>query len=1139
MFGQSLVPTARRPTVEQDPECIDKPRWSLTQLLAPGLLVLLLGLCLLLREGGHFFARDDDPNALNHRVTQLCEQAKYMEALPMAEKAVEMAEHTRGPEHSDTANALNNLGFIFYKIGDYAKAEPRLKESLRIRQKALGSEDPATAASLHLLAQFYLAMGEYAKAESLLQESLQVRRKVLGPEHRETVDTLSDLAMLYQKTGRYAEAEQRDKQALWIRQKILGSEHPDTARSLSNLGELYEAKGDYDEAKQRLQEALRIFQKMLGPEHPDTATGLNNLAGLYWTINEYKNAEPLMRRALAIDEASFGPDHPNVARDHNNLGMMYRTMGNYNKAQPLLQQALRIEEKFLGKDHPDLATGLDNLAELYKEMGNYPKAEQLLQEALRIRQKVLPREHPFVAQSLNDLAELYEQTQEYAKAECRLKEALRIYRKDLGEEHPDTVTSLNNLATLYLETGRYVEAEPLLQEVLQVRQKVLGSEHPDTAHSLNNLAELYKRMGQYAKAEPLFQKALRIYQNVLGLEHLETAQSLSNLAYLKLDTGENQEAERLSQLAYEANRKVFDQMLSFGSEAQRLAYQQLQNPYTLFAALNDTDAFLAAAVLHYKGAVLDSIIEDRLLAEKGDPALVEQLNAKKRTVAQLSLQATAASGKETGEHIRALEQEVEDIQDQLARQVPGLGQARSALAITVQQVEAAIPKDAALIEYVRYSRYTGKSSKLELQYGAVVIAATGHPLWTQIGPAEELEGLVASYQKSVQGKTDSTKLEADLRELHDRLWLPVERVLPQSCQRVILSPDGELNFVSFATLLDSERHFLAERYDLQYVASGRDLLREVTPPSMDCLTTVVFANPDFIRNQSPTSTPRNEAATVQELLTGSMCGAEKRDIEDLNFPPLAGTQRECDRLKEAFARWHWSVEVFTGRQASKAELWQLHSPRVLHLATHGFFESAEPSDSKHIEQLPVNFEPDETRSQFFKNPMHRAGLVLAGGQSTLKAWRQNLAPSVNDDGIVTAEDVSMLDLKGTWLVTLSACQTGSGQAQAGEGVLGLRRGFAQAGAQNLLITLWPIDDEVTVQIMVDFYAIAHQRGDAAQALADVQRDWLMALRDGQGENFDKVRAALRRRGLDAANDHGIAVAVKFAGPFILCAQGKP
>ncbi|HEX8678869.1 MAG TPA: CHAT domain-containing protein, partial [Chthoniobacterales bacterium] len=151
------------------------------------------------------------------------------------------------------------------------------------------------------------------------------------------------------------------------------------------------------------------------------------------------------------------------------------------------------------------------------------------------------------------------------------------------------------------------------------------------------------------------------------------------------------------------------------------------------------------------------------------------------------------------------------------------------------------------------------------------------------------------------------------------------------------------------------------------------------------------------------------------------------------------------------------------------------------------------------------------------NPMHRSGLAMAGAQTTFEAWARGEVGPTENDGVVTAEEVSGLKLDGTWLVVLSACDTGSGEARAGEGVMGLRRGFIQAGAQNLLMTLWPISDETTVQIMLDFYDAAAQSGNAPQALADVQRDWLVKLR----------------------KERGVQAAVQHAGAFIMSSQGGP
>jgi CHAT domain-containing protein len=279
---------------------------------------------------------------------------------------------------------------------------------------------------------------------------------------------------------------------------------------------------------------------------------------------------------------------------------------------------------------------------------------------------------------------------------------------------------------------------------------------------------------------------------------------------------------------------------------------------------------------------------------------------------------------------------------------------------------------------------------------------------------------------------------------------------------------------------------------------------------------VVFAAPEFTLHVRSTLAQANgwfpDAAGA-----GNLRGAEKRDLEDLSFGPLPGTQQEGDRLAKAFGGWHWQTEVFTGQDATKAALLQVHSPYILHLATHGFFEPEDQPDTKSLEQLPVNLEHSVAHSKFFQNPMHRSGLALAGAQSTLEAWEHGEAPATENDGIVTAEDVAALDLKGTWLVTLSACDTGSGEVKAGEGVLGLRRGFLQAGAQHLLMTLWPINDETTVQIMTDFYEAARRTANPPQALAEVQRDWLVKIR----------------------KEHGLVQAVRLAGAFIMSSQGKP
>jgi len=867
-------------------------------------------------------------------------------------------------------------------------------------------------------------------------------------------------------------------------------------------------EGKYQDAIPLAEKAVEIARRTRGLEDLDTAISLNSLGVLYESMGEYTKAEPLIQEALRIRQKVLGSEHSDTASSLNNLAMLYHYMGEYAKAEPLYQEALRIDRKVR---HLDTSASLNNLAHLYMDMGEYAKAEPLYQEALRIRQKILGSENPDTAMSLNALGVLYQEMGEYGKAEPFDQEAVQIWQKVLGSENAITAVGLGNLGYLYEAMGEYAKAEPFDQESLRIRRKVLGSEHPSTATSLLNLATLYEDMGEYAKAEPLLQEALRIRQKASGSGHPDTENCLNSLAICEFDLGRIDEATALARQRSAAQLTMLSKIFSFTSEEQRLAYLDIFHPYNLFPNLKGTANDLAAAVLRYKGVVLDSVVEDRLLAEASDGSedqkLMERLNLDKSQLGQLLLQPSQKLSAETNQRIEALEGEVEKIESQLAQHVAGLGQARHALGVRIEQVQQTIPNDGALIEYLRYSHYLGKP-KSEPRYGAIVLFSEGAPLWIPLGKANEIEALVRRYGTLVRGSPGEEELSANLQALYEALWAPIEQALPSQTKRIIISPDGQVNFISFATLLTKDKQFLAETYDVQYVASGRDLLRELKPSTAK--EVVLFANPDFDLASKPMLA---KADNEFDPASKSIRGSEKRDVEDWSFERLEGTQKESDELIKEFSGWGWTPTDFTAKEATKEALLKIHSPYILHLATHGFFAKEDPTQTEPDTSM---VRQSVTKSKFFRNPMHRSGLALAGAQTTIEAWKRDEVPPVENDGILTAEDVSTLDLRGTWLVTLSACDTGSGEARAGEGVMGLRRGFIQAGAQNLLMTLWPISDEVSVQIMSDFYEAAHKTGNAPEALAEVQRNWLV-----------KLRA-----------EKGLAQAVNLAGPFIMSSQGS-
>ena len=308
----------------------------------------------------------------------------------------------------------------------------------------------------------------------------------------------------------------------------------------------------------------------------------------------------------------------------------------------------------------------------------------------------------------------------------------------------------------------------------------------------------------------------------------------------------------------------------------------------------------------------------------------------------------------------------------------------------------------------------------------------------------------------------------------------------------------------------ADNRFVGERYSVRYVSSGRDLLRTVPKPTDTRFA--FFGSPDF---RADGQAPAGNAAPSATL---ALRATERGDLQGLVFQPLPGTERECKLLDQRAKAGRYQTELHLGAEATEQTLAATKAPRVLHLATHGFFlPEADLGETKpQLMRFGAGFgDSDALPKGKLLNPMHRSGLALAGAQRTIEAWARGAVPPPQNDGILTAEEVAGLNLEGTWLVTLSACETGSGEARAGEGVLGLRRAFVQAGAAHLMMTLWPISDETTVEIINQFYTAAFTLGHPGKAMAGVQTAWLTKLR----------------------KEKGLLYAVNRAGPFIVTFLG--
>ncbi len=329
--------------------------------------------------------------------------------------------------------------------------------------------------------------------------------------------------------------------------------------------------------------------------------------------------------------------------------------------------------------------------------------------------------------------------------------------------------ALNDQVVDLYQQGRFQEAITLAEKALRLREATLGPEHPATAASLNNLALLYVSMGDYSRAERLFQRALAIREKVLGSEHPDTTTSLNNLAFVQIDLGHPKEALALARRALQAEEAALANILLFSSEKQRLAYQASVDPYVLPATL-DSALDLARAALRFKGIVLDSLVEDqRVASASGAPAIraqVDELRAAKRRLTQLTREVPNDLSPE-GVELRRQERqkaqaEVERLEGELVRAVAGLGRAPRSLAVTTDQVQAAIPEEAVLVEFLRHRFYLGKN-RFEERYGAVLLAHQGPPRWVVLGKAEDIDAQVRAFCEGPRSRPPTWMCPGNLR----------------------------------------------------------------------------------------------------------------------------------------------------------------------------------------------------------------------------------------------------------------------------------------------------------------------------------------------------------------------------------------
>lgn len=970
---------------------------------------------------------------LAERVTSLYATGAYAEATPLAERVVTLRERALGKGHPDVATALNELAVLYVAQGAYPRAETLLVRALALLEKARGKGHPDVASCLSNIAKIYAANGAYEKAVPLAQRALTIWETSRGSEHPDVAMGSNSLAEIYREQGAYTKAEPLYTRAISIYEKASGAEHPDLAAPLNNLALLYVGTGAYGEAEPLAQRALAILEKARGPAHPEVATALTTLAGIHQHRGANAKAEPLLVRALSIAEASLGPEHPDLSYVLNNLAYLYVEQGSYAKAEPIYRRALNLNEHALGQDHPSVALVLTNIAWLYLYEHASEKAEAPCRRSLTIYERALGPEHPQVVTSLNCLAEVRLNRGAYAEAEPFLQRSFAVLSKALGPAHPSLTSAIDGLTQVYAAQGAGAKAEAWARKGLAIRERALGPDHPEVALSLTHIGNALRGRGAYAEAEASFDRAMSIWQRAYGAEHPGTAilhGSAALLAQTRVDLSRTREHLERAASIHEHNLGT---ELGAGAEARKRAFlSNLRSDtdwcvsFHVNTAPGDGEALRLALTtsLRRKGRVLDELVgANQALRRNLTPALHAEFDALGERRAELAARRNEPYDPQRADALRTLAEEVDRREAELATKSAAFRVQTEPL--TVERVQATLPADATLVEFARYRRFDPKGAILwhEARYVAYVLRREGPPRFVDLGEAASIEAAALAARRALADR--SLDAREPLRALDALVLAPVRRLAGEPAH-LLLSPDGPLHLVPFEAFVDEQGRYLLERSTVTYLTSGRDLLRlSDRPPARSA--PLVVAAPDFGPG---------------------------------DWSPLPGTAAEAEALRKYFP----AATVVTGEAATKEAFLRAQAPRFVHAATHGLFaRRAAHTPSSNVVVPPASrglrvltLAPPPVDSFAPEDALDDSALLFAGA---------NTKP----DARLTAREAAGLDLAGTELVVLSACETGLGELGGSEGVYGLRRALSVAGAASQVASLWNVNDNATGALMGAYY----------------------------------------------------------------------
>ncbi len=918
------------------------------------------------------------------------------------------------------ANSLFYIGSAFLELGKSEKAIAYFEKEKNLRAELglTSSEDYSN--SLSNLVFLYIETRNYAESGKLLSELISNDKKIFGATGDTYIQTVINASETLLNLDRVDDAEALLQTTL--KQQAKGSGN--YGLLLSKMGDIYTYSGKYSKANAALAEALPILEKSFGTNSNEQILALFNLGTLYMAQGKYPEAEEVFDSVLDLAD----PKQQTYISTLNNQALVYRRLGFLEKAEHTFSEIKTLDSATVGIGHPDYAITLSNIALVQTDEGKYAAAEKNLLEAIDVQRKNKETKTVSYARKETNLARVYQLSGQANKAIPLLERAAASFKSNMGEKSPEYATALFNLGMAYWKAGKGTEGIKLLKASSSIRASLLGKKHPLYAESAQKIAEYQWLQKQNKEAQQTFGEVFNNYYNQIDL----TFPALTE--------------EEKAKFYYNNIRPSFDKFNAFAVQTRAEIPSVLSEVYN--HQLNTKGVIMMATEKVKQG-----------IQSMNDPALLAQFEAWQDLKEQI---AKLYGQHDQPEVLDSLVQRANLLEKELTRKSAAFASQYVKKKYTWEEVQQKLKPGEAAVEVIRFINYTpdlGGSFLEEIKYAFLVITpqSKGQPDLILLNNGKELETKFINFYRN------SIRFQQEDRYSYKNYFEPLADYLKNNTiQKVFFSPEGVYNQINLNSVRNPfTQQYILDEYDIHLLTNTKDLIAPIADKRVG-QSPVLLGFPKFNLEDSGNTKIAETRGTRGTTRGGTTRGGISRGFrggllrymrgEQDGISVLPGTQKEINEISTLFTD---APAVYMEAQAAEHTIKAVNNPRILHIATHGYFLEDEVTAS------------EGNKAQYISNPLLKAGLILAGAENFLTTG--DPVNEAGDDGILTAYEAMNLTLDNTDLVVLSACETGLGQVKNGEGVYGLQRAFRLAGTKNIVMSLWSVDDEATQELMSLFY----------------------------------------------------------------------